>query len=272
MNDTAPTPPVIPAATTAGADPSLPAAQTLLEPADYDQYMLYSKHGILFVIRALIAQLSQMTVFFGDNLLLTAVIAVDETSIILDYGASMEVNRRVVEADKLFCVTSLEKVKIQFILRGLEKIEYEGRPAFRAALPDAVLRLQRREYYRLTMPITRPLVAVIRIPLKDGLLHEQAVNVADISGGGIAMVVPPEGMVLQPGMEFPDCSIDLPEIGMVSAPLRVCSVFELTLRSGVRLHRSGCQFVNLSPAMTTLIQRYIIKTERERKARESGLA
>ena len=51
----------------------------------------------------------------------------------------------------------------------------------------------------------------------------------------------------------------------------VRSVFESVTRTGVKSKRAGCEFVKLPGSMLTLIQRYIIKVERERKARESGL-
>jgi c-di-GMP-binding flagellar brake protein YcgR len=52
----------------------------------------------------------------------------------------------------------------------------------------------------------------------------------------------------------------------------VRSVFEMTTRSGSKSQRAGCEFVKLPGPMLTLIQRYIIKVERERKARESGMS
>lgn len=246
----------------------------MLEPSDYNEFLLRAKSEIVFVLRSLVEHVSQVTVFFneGKDMLLTTVVAVEEDALVLDYGASSEINRKVVEAQKLFCVTSLEKVKIQFILRGIKRIDYEGRPAFRAPLPEDVLRLQRREYYRLTMPVTRPLRCRIPITKPDGSTETLEADVVDISGGGVAMIAPPVGMVLESGMEFPNCHIDLPEIGTAAVTLQVRSVFEVTLRSGARLTRSGCQFVKIPGPTATLIQRYIIKVERERKARESGMA
>jgi c-di-GMP-binding flagellar brake protein YcgR len=73
-------------------------------------------------------------------------------------------------------------------------------------------------------------------------------------------------------MELPTCDIGLPEVGTISAALRLRSVEEVISRSGARSKRAGCEFIKLSEPMATLIQRYIIKTERERKARESGMA
>ena len=245
----------------------------VLEGGEYSQYMLRTPAEIQLVLRGLFEHVSQITVFFneGQDMLLTTLAHVATDHLILDYGPSAEMNRKALEAEKHFCVTALEKVRIQFILRGFSKIEHEGRPAFRCDLPDELLRLQRREYYRLTTPIVRPLKCTIPIPRADGVyLHEA--SVFDISGGGLGLSAPPEGIPFEAGMDFPGCQIELPEIGFVKGTLRVRSIFEVTLRSGARLQRAGCEFVNLPGPMMTLIQRYIIKVERERKARESGMS
>lgn len=247
----------------------------LLEPSDYSQYLLYNSGEILNVLKALIESGAQITVFFNDgkDLLLTTLIAADpKTGLVFDYGSTALINQRAEKASKLFCIASLDKVKIQFILRGLTTIQFEGRPAFKAASPESVLRLQRREYYRLTMPVTRPLVC--NVPVDDGTGQNKilAFNAVDISGGGVALAFSANGPGLETDKDYPGCSMDLPEVGTVVATLRIKSVFDVTLRSGAVLQRAGCQFVNLPGPMMTLIQRYIIKVERERKARESGLS
>lgn len=265
MSETEPSPP---------QDPKSGQADVLLNTEDYSQYLLYSKSEMLFILRAMVAQTSRLTVYFnqGKDFLLTAAVAVNENGLVLDYGSSMEMNRRAEAAEKLFCVASLDKVRIQFILRGVRRVDFEGRPAFAAALPDSLLRLQRREYYRLTTPVAHPLKCWIPLTRPDGSKETVDVNVVDISGGGVAVVAPPEGVRFEPGMEFPNCRVELPEVGVLVATLVIKNRFEVTLRSGARVTRSGCQFANLPGPMLTLVQRYIIKVERERKARESGLA
>jgi flagellar brake protein len=59
---------------------------------------------------------------------------------------------------------------------------------------------------------------------------------------------------------------------VVHTTLRIVNIYETTLRSGQPSLRAGCQFVDLPTSMQNLIQRYIVRMERERKARESGLA
>lgn len=250
------------------------APEPLLEPADYTKYLLRTRNEVLFVLRSLMTTVDRITVYFNDgkDFLLTTVIAVDDDGVTLDYGSNAEMNERAQQTDKLFCVTSHDKVRVQFLLRGVRRVQAADGPAFRAALPDSILRLQRREYYRLTTPIAKPLKCRIPVEMPDGTERVFEVTVIDISGGGLAVMTPPAGLDFRPDMEFPNCRIDLPEVGMIVATLQVRNLFDVTLRSGAQLSRAGCQFINLPGSMLTLIQRYIIKVERERKARETGMS
>jgi len=248
-------------------------AAELLSTDEFSQFMLNSKNEMFAVFRGMVEHVSQVTMFFneGRDMVLTSMISYGDNGIFLDLGASPEMNRKAVEAKKLFCVTQLDKVKIQFILRGVRQVETKGGPAFKADLPDSVLRLQRREYYRLTTPITRPLKCVIPFPSAKGDRQVVEANVGDISGGGLGVISIPLDIPIETGLEL-SCKIELPEVGVVMATIVVRSVFEAVTRSGVKSKRAGCEFVKLPGPMLTLIQRYIIKVERERKARESGMS
>lgn len=248
---------------------SHPKSIDLLEPADYGQYLLHNRSEILFVLRQLLERGSQINVFFneGADLLLTTLMSVSDAGLVFDYGANIDTNQRAVQSSKLFCVALLDKVRVQFILPGLRLVTPQGRPAFSAVLPDTLLRLQRREYFRLTMPLSRRVTCQIPVPTGQQI----EVEVVDLSGGGLAMVLAPGNAHIEPDMEFPNCHIELPEVGSVTATVRVLTIFEVTLRNGSHVKRAGCCFVNLPGTMINLIQRYIIRIERERKARETGL-
>lgn len=247
----------------------------LMQADDFSKYLLHSKKEILFILRAMRDKGSLITVFFnqGSDFLLTTLLSIstDGNSMLFDLGSNEEMNRKALSSDKLIFIATHEKVKIQFTVNHLAEAEYEGREAFRATIPDELLRLQRREYYRLTAPIAHPLRCLIPINLADGTKTTFETTVIDISGGGLAVMAPPEGVEFETDHLFENCRIELPEVGTVLATLRVRNVFEFTLRSGAKTKRSGCQFVDLPGHMLTLIQRYIIRVERERKARETGL-
>jgi c-di-GMP-binding flagellar brake protein YcgR len=248
-------------------------APNLLEPGEFTQFMLRTRNEILLVLRGLAEHIAQITIFFneGKDMILTTLAVVADDHLVIDYGPNSELNRKALAAEKHFCVTTLDKVRVQFILRGFTSTELAGRPAFRSALPDEVLRLQRREFYRLVTPIARPLKCLVPIPLPANDLYLHEAHVFDISGGGMGLSAPPAGMPFGKEMEFPNCRIELPEVGIITGTLKVRSVFEVILRSGTRARRAGCEFVKLPGPQMTLIQRYIIRVERERKARTSGM-
>lgn len=266
--------------TNPGPEPGSSPAQTakalaeILPTDEFSQYLLYGKSEMLPVLRGLVEQVSQVTMMFneGRDMVLTSLVSCDDSGLILDFGASKEMNRLAQKAEKLFCVTQLGKVKIQFILRGVTEVDVGGRAAFHALLPESVLRLQRREHYRLSSSFMHPLKCRIRLVDANGASVLVDASVTDISGGGVGLAGLPLEVELEPDAEIPGCTIDLPEVGSIAATLILHRVQETTSRSGVRARRAGCEFVNLPGPMAKLIQRYIMKVERERKARESGMA
>ncbi|MDQ8024137.1 MAG: flagellar brake protein [Moraxellaceae bacterium] len=243
----------------------------LLQADNLTQYLLSERREIAFVLRQLAHKRSLVTAYYGqqERFLTTSVIGVseDERWLLLDVARDEALNAEALLAERVLCITQLDKVKVQFAVSKLQRTEADGLPALRAPLPENLLRLQRREYYRLHAPTSHALSCTI--PLPDGGRMEA--RVVDISGGGLAVIVPPAGTDLAPDMVFENCRIDLPDFGPVTTKLRVRNLFRLTSRSGVVTLRAGCQFEDLSTPMANAIQRYILRVERERKARDSGL-
>ncbi|HEX5127267.1 MAG TPA: flagellar brake protein [Rhodocyclaceae bacterium] len=244
----------------------------LLKADDYTQYLLREKREIAFVLKQIIAKRANLTAYFGpsNRFLPTSLIAIseDDQYIFLDVSANEDLNEEALATGHLLCITQLDKVKIQFPLDHIERAQYGRFPTLKTALPDVLLRLQRREYYRLTAPAAHALTC--KIPAPDGNDIQVEARVLDISGGGVAVVVPPRGVSFTPEMEFKDCRLDLPDFGPITANLRVRNIFRLTNRNGVDMVRAGCEFFDLSTPVANAIQRYILKVERERKAKELG--
>ncbi|MBK7846725.1 MAG: flagellar brake protein [Zoogloea sp.] len=199
----------------------MPLKFELLQADDYSRYLLREKTDILFNLRALMQRRAMLSAFIDASAasFLSAILAItaDEQHLILDAASDEAINLRVEAAEKLICVTQLDKIKIQFAATDIERFPHEGHQAFRIALPEVLLRLQRREYYRLTAPSPHNLSC--RIPvLVDGENKFVTVeaDVVDISGGGLAVTVPPNGVPFEPDMEFADCRLMLPEVGPIA--------------------------------------------------------
>jgi c-di-GMP-binding flagellar brake protein YcgR len=130
-------------------------------------------------------------------------------------------------------------------------------------IPGAVLRLQRRDSYRTQLPMGKPIKAYLQ-PFAEhpDRLHEA--RLVDISCGGLAMILTTVDFPIEIGQVYPACSINLPGVGTVSAPLEITYVSDVALNNGTSQRRAGCRFINLPGPMQSMIQRYINQAERER--------
>jgi c-di-GMP-binding flagellar brake protein YcgR len=164
-------------------------------------------------------------------------------------------------APSILCTTQLDQVKIQFRLGPCERTTFEGTDAIKARMPDAMLRLQRRENFRLATNLGPALMAKFLI---DGKKQVEA-RVLDLSTGGLALAVPQRVATLNPGLELSECRILLTGIGPVIVNLRVRNVFMISTQTG-DVQRAGCQFINLSPEIRNSVQLYIMDVERKRRA------
>ena len=248
-----------------------------LEQADdYSQYLLFSRSEILAVLRSLIQKNAMITVHFdqGHSFLLTSMIALvaENTGFILDIGSDDEMNRRALKAKKLIFTALIDRVKVQFSLDKIVATQYGGRQNFLGKIPDKLLRLQRREYFRLSTPIASPLKLRAALTRPDGSALQIEFPLVDISGGGIGLTVSlNQAQLFEKGNILNDCKLMLPNEGLLIASLCVRNLFNVTTRSGAHYVRVGCEFTDLPQARLTLVQRYITRVERERKARLNGM-
>lgn len=244
--------------------PGQAPALELLAADHYSQYLIRETREIAYVLRQVASHRAMITAYFGKTgeFLLTSVLEVtaDNRHILLDLGKDSELIGKAMSEGQLLCATQIEKVKIQFVLEQIELTDHEGFPAIRAPLPGLLLRLQRREYYRLAAGTLDSLNC--HIPLPGGRMINA--RVLDISGGGIAIIAPPEGNSLEADKVFDNCRLDLPDSAPVIVSLHVRNIFRMKTRGGQEVMRVGCQLLNLPAAAANQIQRYILKAERER--------
>lgn len=228
---------------------------------DDDRFRIHSRMEIVGLLRAVAAHREIVTIQFGgaQDFVVSAVLAVnpDFEEIVLDYGADEGAMQRLLRADRLRISTQLDHVRISFGAEGAGAVTFEGGPAFRVRLPDSLLRFQRRDSYRLKIPLGRPLLCQVPSAAGGAPL---AIKVRDISVAGIGLTDYPPGFLLSPGQVLAGCRINLPELGSLIADVEVMHTTTGEAR------RCGCRFKNLPLPMANLIQRYITRIEREQHA------
>lgn len=236
----------------------------ILDPQVHARFALRDRREIVQILNEMAKRNILIDAFHGSEpAFRTRILAIDPhaASILLD----APVPTSLTEAGELICVTRLNRVKIQFSLHLPRPIVYAGHPALVAELPHTLLRLQRREYFRVATPLADPLICTICHAGNDGREQDIAVRILDLSAGGLAVAVPPEEIRFAAGCEFERCVLHFPESEPLPIRLKVRSLFAVNTPNGVRVRRAGCEFVGLSNAASARIQRYLFKLERDRR-------
>ncbi len=242
---------------------------------NWHDYEVDSRREIVSLLRAIGEknQLIRMLVRGEADVCVTSILDVDPdtNSVYFDCSIEADQNRRILEAERLSFETTLDKIRILFSTEGAQATTYDGGPALLVEIPPTLIRLQRREYYRMATPVSNPVRANIPIPPELGGGNAM-VPLADISCGGIAVLDNQLVLGNTIGHKYTNCRIDLPDIGLVTTGLRIRNSMELTLLNNKTNRRLGCEFIDISRGNLALVQRYITKLERERNARLAGLS
>lgn len=243
----------------------VPLKIELLSNMEDDNYRLTSAKEIEFVLRHIAEKAVRVALYYGNmnEFILTTVLNVDEHGLWLEQSRNVAENRRIIESRRFVLVSSHLQVKIQFTARQIREELYRNFPTFYLALPNSIYRLQRREYYRLITPIIDPLKCVI-VTGKKPLEQPREFTIMDISGGGVALIGAEADTELEPGLIYPECRIELPELGTVSGEIEVRTLALLTSGTGLIRKRAGCQFKNLDSQAVMMLQRYVTNMQREK--------
>jgi c-di-GMP-binding flagellar brake protein YcgR len=245
------------------------------ELENWHDYEVESRREIVALLRQIGEkhQLVRMLVKGEADVCVTTVLEVDPDtdSMVLDRSIERMQNERIIEAGTVRCETSLDKIRILFTAENLRPTLYQGEAALRADIPPSLIRLQRREYYRMETPVSNPVRAIIPLPPELGA-GTGVFPLHDISCGGIAILDNKMQLSTTIGEKLPNCRIELPEIGPVTVTLEIRNSLDMTLLNNKTNRRLGLQFVDISRGGMAGVQRYITKLERERNARLAGLA
>jgi c-di-GMP-binding flagellar brake protein YcgR len=247
-----------------------PDAGTSIE-IDESPFMLNASIEITYVLRDLVRTRALANVHFGgpQDALLTPLLAVDtgNSEIIFDCSGNDRINQQLLRAHQLLFFSAQGKVKIRFATGAARLVERQGKPAFAAPIPAQMLRLQRREFFRGLAPVARPVKCIFALGPKDAIRYVET-RLHDISEGGVAVIAHPGELPVRRGESYANTRIVLPDGGNVVVTLEVRHIADITLANDKQVQRIGCQFVHPSAAASALVQRYLLKLERERVVRE----
>ena len=225
--------------------------------------MLYGRGEIMQKLRQLGKKNSLITLYFNDQTMLSTVVDVlsDKNLLVLDYGGNEELNQKLLKHDRAVVKTDYDGITAQFSIKGIRKARLQGKSSFACPLPESVLWVQRREFYRVKVPLSE----VVTCELIHGDNDHTEYPVLDISGGGIALFDSNEELEIEPGNIFHNCKLTLGEHDAALVNLEVRNIIPVNPDEPSEGRRCGCAFLNLSGDFEVSIQKFINLVDQQQK-------
>jgi len=246
-------------------------------PAGVDpQYVINNAKAISKILADLLKQKTTLKVSFNhsNDVYLTTIIALDTVNhlVFLDIGRDEAFNKRLVESHQVIFEKD-DGIRIRWISTKVVAANMVDGKAIKIAQPQSMVRLQRRDYYRISTPIINPVLC--RIPLSDPKNPDEEktleLTLVDISLGGVGVTAIG---VLDPSFTtdatFSSCKMDFPDIGTTNLKLQVMSISTIPMKDGTIKLRIGLKYVDPSRDNEGLIQRYTNILERSAIAIANG--
>ena len=254
---------------------------TSFQGEDLEQYLLRGRREIRQLLQELIATRALISVHLqpgGLSFLSTLItLSEDEGWLFLDASPSETIRRRALDAEFMLCVTQLNKVRIQFHITNGSELQVEGRPALAVPVPDELMRLQRRDAFRLQVPLSHNLICVLpsqgpryadgKTVARPSRSQTTDAVVVDISASGMSIEIPFNKSTPTVGDQYENCQLRLPRDNMLEVTLEVRNYGRRIHGNGKEVLRLGCSFVSPPTQAAKVIQHYIFQTQREIKAR-----
>ena len=245
-------------------------SQNGLNAAEHDallaRYTLHSRTEILFLLRAIQKRklLVNLDLPGSRQIIVTSVLNVNEANntLILDSARGDALNHELLTGKGAEFVTQLDGGSITFATGPVSLCEYEKLPALRITLPKSLIRLQRREHFRVPLPIANPIKCIV--PPEDGGDPITA-HLVDIGCGGVAMAETGGCLGTETGRMLRDCKLLLPETDAIVTTLEVRNSAQIRLHNGAFQTRLGCKFIDLPNDMAAKLQRFVMNIERARR-------
>lgn len=229
-----------------------------------EQYLLHGRGSIIQKLRQLGKGKNMISVHFaaGKYSMLTLVIDVlpDRDLLVLDYGSNETLNKKLLEAKRIVFKTQHEGITAQFTAVEIQRAKLQGKTAFACPIPETLLWVQRREYYRIRVPLGDKVNCLLTNENNETI----SFNVLDISIGGLSLECPDtnsdsnsDSIVLETDQTYLNCKLILSAIGEGILSLRVHNILPIKHDNPDAGNRIGCSFIDLSMETSSLIQRYI---------------
>lgn len=222
-------------------------------------FLIQGRLAVRAVLRELMSRRVPVTLYPDqrlDEFAVARVLRVSDDEVEFDLGDQAPLARILSHAQSVSGVSFPGQVKTQLRLERFELLLASGGYLLRAAVPEALYRLQRRDAFRVTPPSADEARCVRRVA-PEGEVHYALL---DLSAGGLSVRTPAE--VSAPALRtvWPHSRIETVTGRTIPCDLLVCRVAEDPDDSGT--HRIGLAFNAVPSEVMRQIQLYVLEIEK----------
>jgi c-di-GMP-binding flagellar brake protein YcgR len=236
------------------------------------RYRVSSKREIIALLSALMKENLRLTILLGNmsDEVTTSILHMDEDEevMFLKPAHDPELNKAIVESDDIVFAANPRNALIKFSAKKVHRSQVEHFLALKVDIPDSLVRIQRREFFRIPIPSTSSLRCKIRFTTDEGNFNIVWAAVTNISAGGIRITDASAAIPLKTNTIYDDCQLELGVAVTVPVRLKVRSSKKEAQPNEKYIHHLGCEFIETPRAVLANIQRCILQLERELNAQK----
>ncbi|GAB2925830.1 flagellar brake protein [Hafnia psychrotolerans] len=231
-----------------------------------EQFIRRNKLGILAVLRDLKKKGTLVMVAHERGQFISKILDVlpDTNQLLFDLGSGDYDNQLAKQAQTLNFVAEPAGAKVEFTSGQVHQITWQDLPTFSCEIPPELKFIQRREYFRVNIPLQPTYICSGKFPDASDFTFK----LKDISLGGLGLhvdkVMP---LCIESGAVIKDTVVELAEFGSFRLDLEFISVMDRKTVSNkgetVTSQRLSFKFPYLSPAQERDLQRAIFELEKQ---------
>lgn len=235
-------------------------------------YLKRNPQAIVKYLNLLIEHNCLVTINFGEGqtAFVTGLLLVDSKNnkLLFDKGADAGLNKQLLRAGSALFTSNYGGISVEFSSQKIQETSFKGQMVFAMALPESICWQERREFYRLRIPLSVSAYCEIALANQSKLQFKMY----DISIAGFSMLIEPDDQeaidLLVLDKQFTQCQLRLSASENITIDFLVCDIIQPGNKK-LPHYKIGCKFTKISMLSESAIQRYMQKTqlESERKTR-----